>query len=373
MGAEPETGDSAFEAAPCGLLRTRTDGSILKVNQLFCEWVGYEREDLVGQKRLQDLFTIGARMFHQTHWAPLMQMQGSVSEVKLEVRHRTGETIPMVLNARVATTDTGSVHEIAAFVARDRDQYERELLCARRRLEGALAEVTRLKGLADDRASLAEQMIGIVGHDLRNPLSAISLGVQILGEAELSGTQASVVNRIHRSIDRARQLIADLLDFTEARMGGGLRMEPTSIQLHPAVGQIVDELTPTAGDRLLRHRQSGDGTCEVDVHRLSQLIGNLVANALTYGAPSTPVTIKSVVETDSFRVEVHNEGPPIPSEAQESLFLPMTRAAGASNPSRSIGLGLFIVRMIAEGHGGTVSVRSSEAEGTTFLATFPRS
>src|ERR1700709_1729000 len=89
----------AFEGAPCGLLATTVDGMIVRVNSTFCGWVGYEAHDLLEKRRIQDLLTIGGKVFHQTHWAPLLQMQRSVAEVKGDIIHREGRTVPMLINA----------------------------------------------------------------------------------------------------------------------------------------------------------------------------------------------------------------------------------------------------------------------------------
>src|ERR1041384_1310931 len=161
-------------------------------------------------RRLSDLLTMGSRIFHQTHWAPLLRMQGSLSEGKLEFVHSNGDKIPMVLNAIRRERCDIFVQDIAMFIARDRDRYEQELLLARKRTE-------ELHALARDRALFAEQMIGIVSHDLRNPLSAIRLAVEVLVS---TGPQANerVLPRLSRAIDRSDQLIADLLDFTQARL-----------------------------------------------------------------------------------------------------------------------------------------------------------
>ena len=86
----------------CGLIQTTADGTITRANVLFCKWVGYTAAELVGQRRFQDLLTVGGRIFHQTHWAPLLQMQGSISEVKLEVVVRDGTVVPIVVNAWVS-------------------------------------------------------------------------------------------------------------------------------------------------------------------------------------------------------------------------------------------------------------------------------
>ena len=119
---------------------------------------------------------MGGRIFHQTHWAPLLRIQGSVSEVKLEIVHRDGSKLPMVVNAVRRDVEGTMRHDLAAFMARDRDRYERELIKSRKELENLVAETQELHAEAKDRALFAEQMVGIVSHDLRNPLSVIGVG-----------------------------------------------------------------------------------------------------------------------------------------------------------------------------------------------------
>jgi sigma-B regulation protein RsbU (phosphoserine phosphatase) len=126
---------AVLDQAACGLLQTAADGSILRANRVFCTWLGQPVEALVGKRRFQDLLSVGGRIFHQTHWAPLLQMQGSVSEVKLDLVDCNGTAIPMVLNALVRNDHGATVHEIAIFIARDRDKYERELIHSRRRCD----------------------------------------------------------------------------------------------------------------------------------------------------------------------------------------------------------------------------------------------
>ena len=95
----PREEPASPDDAACGLLATDAKGLILAANRTFCDWVGVDKSDLVRRRRIQDLLTMGGRIFHQTHWLPLLQMQGSVSEVKLEVRHGAGTLLPMIFNA----------------------------------------------------------------------------------------------------------------------------------------------------------------------------------------------------------------------------------------------------------------------------------
>ena len=137
--------DSLLEDAPCGFLLTEIDGLILRVNRTFCRWVGRDRDTLVGVCRLQNLLTVGGRIFHQTHWAPLLQLQGSISEVKVDVLHTDGRAIPMVMNAVRRKHGNRVLHELTAFVAKDRHAYERELMSSRRRAEELLIQQTEAR------------------------------------------------------------------------------------------------------------------------------------------------------------------------------------------------------------------------------------
>lgn len=360
----------ALDRLPCGLLRTGADGVVLQVNTTFCQWLGHDRERLVG-RRLQDLLTMGGRIFHQTHLAPLMQMQGSVSEVKLDFVRRDGATVPMVLNAQRHETPQAPVIDIAVFVARDRDKYERELVLSRQRLEVLVAEAKAHQEAAKDRALFAEQMMGIVSHDLRNPLSTIHMGAQLLTRTETRPHQLSVLARISRATDRAHRLINDLLDFTQARLGKGVAVSPRPFSPHALVAEVLDELGQAFPGRAIVHERAGEGDCMADPDRVGQLVGNLVGNAVAYGRAEAPVTVRSEVHAEHFVIAVHNTGAPIPLDAQATLFQPLVRGT-EGGATRSVGLGLFIVSEIAKAHGGHVTVSSSGEGGTLFVARFPR-
>ncbi len=362
---QPSAVQAALDQAACGLLRIDRSWVVLRANAMVCEWLGRSRQEVEG-RRLQDWMTVGGRIFHQTHLAPLLHMQGSLSEVKLELVRRDGQVIPVVMNALRHDEGEQAFSEVALFVARDRDKYERELLRARRRLEDLVAK-------EKDRALLAEQMVAIVSHDLRNPLQTIQMAAVLLTRNEPTPHQLSVLGRISRAGHRAQRLIADLLDFTQARLGKGIAVHTLPIELHDVLADVVDELGHAYPERRLVHETQGEGTCVGDADRLAQLVGNLISNAIAYGDAGCPITIRSEIAPEECRISVHNAGAPIPPELQAVLFEPMVRGSSEGGASRSVGLGLFIVREIARAHGGRVSVESGANLGTTFTVTFPRS
>jgi sigma-B regulation protein RsbU (phosphoserine phosphatase) len=378
-------GEALYEEAPCGLMLTDTDGTIRRVNATFCRWIGAEAAELVGRTRVQQLLTMGGRIFHQTHWAPLLQIQGSVAEVKLDVLHRDGRRLPMLMNAIRRAHGGQLFDELSMVIAEDRHAYERELLQARRRAEQLLQQERQMQQAlaqaedrlklaleaAEDRALFAEQLIGIVSHDLRTPLQAIRLGTQLLARTALDEAQLKTVANVLRSSRRAQRLVADLLDFTVARVGRGISVAPQPIDLQHVVADSVDELRAAYPQQPFALRHHGATAATADASRIAQLIGNLVANAATYGAPGRPITITSNgSDAGGLAIQVHNEGPPIDAALLPRLFEPMVRG-DTQAADRSVGLGLFIVREIARAHGGSVSVASVAGAGTTFTFQAP--
>jgi signal transduction histidine kinase/CheY-like chemotaxis protein len=224
------------------------------------------------------------------------------------------------------------------------------------------------------RTEFEQQLIGIVSHDLRNPLGAIRMAAGILqAHPALDERQRRAAHRIASSCERATRLIRDLLDFTQARLGTGIPLNRQPMDLHDVTRHVVDEVRLTHPGRQVQVESSGEGWGEWDSDRIAQVLTNLLGNALAYSPPQTSVRVSTSGEADSARLEIHNQGPPIPLELLPRLFEPLTRGLpGEAQPNRSIGLGLYIVREILKGHGGTIEVASSEAAGTTFTVRLPR-
>jgi phosphoserine phosphatase RsbU/P len=224
------------------------------------------------------------------------------------------------------------------------------------------------------QAEFEQQLIGIVSHDLRNPLNVIQMSSSLLLQDEgLDEHATRFVVRIRNAAERATRMVRDLLDFTQARLGGGIGIERQRADVHQIVGQAIDEIETAFPERHLDFAREGDGGGEWDPDRLAQVVQNLVTNALKYSPPDSLVRVVTRAEGDEVTLLVHNEGVPIPAEKLPVLFEPFQRVAGhADRASRSVGLGLYIVRHIVEAHRGAITVRSTEAEGTSFLLRLPR-
>ncbi|MGI4861099.1 MAG: hybrid sensor histidine kinase/response regulator [Janthinobacterium lividum] len=150
-----------IEHAPCGLLVTTPRGLIVRVNATFSRWLGYEAEDIVEQRRLQDFLTLAGRAFHQTHWTPLLEMQRSVAEVKLDFVHRDGRPVPMLINATRRCYGGVELDELAVLVVTERHRYESELLLARKHAERALeARLVAQRALEENRDVLSLALRG---------------------------------------------------------------------------------------------------------------------------------------------------------------------------------------------------------------------
>lgn len=222
-------------------------------------------------------------------------------------------------------------------------------------------------------ADVREKLLGIVSHDLRGPLQAIITSVQLLLRSQpLTAAQERSARRIQTSTGRMSHLIRDLLDFARVRQGGTLPLHARPIRLEDACRNAVDELLAAWPQRLILLDVRGTTFGEWDPDRMEQLVGNLVANALTHGAEGTPVEVRLQGEAEALVLEVANAGNPIPPTLLGRIFEPFTRASSEGDAFKGVGLGLFIVQEIVTAHGGSIQVSSSAEQGTVFRVTLPR-
>lgn len=223
-----------------------------------------------------------------------------------------------------------------------------------------------------------DQSVGILSHDLRNPLSGIILGATMLmsrqeRESLRGGTDKGVsviCTRILNSARRMDRMIGDLLDLTRTRFGKQIPMTRAPIDLEPLCRQVLAELEGQCPTRL-RFSTEGDLHGVWDGDRLAQVLSNLIRNAIQHGGTEDPITLVALGVGDEVLLKVHNGGPPIPEEALPRIFEPMIRLV-EDKKNAGLGLGLFIAFQVVMAHEGTLEVISTAEGGTTFTARLPR-
>jgi signal transduction histidine kinase len=217
-----------------------------------------------------------------------------------------------------------------------------------------------------------DEFLGILGHDLRNPLNAIVMGASTLHAGADDDSIARIADRIMRSATRMDRLISDLLDLSRARLGVGIPIAPTPTDLGAVCHQVISELEAGYPGRALHFKAEGDLGGDRDSARLAQVVSNLVGNAIEHGAKEAPVELVAREDDGGVALEIHNEGAPIPQQEIHTIFEPMRSHGQEEDASPHLGLGLYIADQVVAAHGGSIAVTSNKAEGTTFYVHLPR-
>lgn len=367
MSSPPPSEDleDLYETAPCGYLSISPDGLIVKANGTLAQWLGMTGGQMVG-KPVRDILGFGGRIAFETHLAPLLRMQGHVDEIAFDLLTAAGEKIPTIANA-AEKRDAEGRHlftRLTLFKAVDRRTYERSLVEARARAE---AETKTHQ----EAALLRDQFIAVLGHDIRNPLAALSAGTGLLQRREqLSENGLTIVREMDGSLARALALVDDLLDLARGSLGSGFVVaRDTSAPLKPVIEQVVGEIRRIAPQRALDVSIAIDDPVYCDRQRIGQLASNLLANAMTHGDPGRPITFEAITRDGAFILSIANAGNPIPPEVRERLFQPFFRGAHRASQN-GLGLGLYIASEIAKAHDGSLRVTSTSDE-TRFTFEMP--
>jgi signal transduction histidine kinase len=216
--------------------------------------------------------------------------------------------------------------------------------------------------------------LGVLGHDLRNPIAAASMAAQWM---ERAGTkdpkQAKVVSELIQTTDRATRFLNDLLDLTRSTFGTDIPVAKSQTDMAALCHEIANELRTINVDRRVDITLEGDPIGSWDRARMGQVLSNLMSNAIQYSDASSPVTV-TVTGTDpeTVTVSVHNLGTPIPPKKQQIIFQSWVRGQEVNEHGSHLGLGLYIARLIVEAHGGEIGVTSDHESGTTFFLQLPR-
>jgi PAS domain S-box-containing protein len=293
------------------------------------------------------------------------------------------DDLPETVALWVKSLQTGAPYQLN-FRLRDANEVYRWHLARATAIRSADGAITQWIGTNTDideayrdheellaRAAYEEKLIGIVSHDLRNPLGTIALAVPLLERDDLTASQKKAIGYIQAAASRSERLIADLLDFAQAR-SGRFPIHPGPTDIAALVRAAVENARLHAGPRAVMIDHSGPSVGRWDEGRLTQVIANLVGNAFQHAPTTALIRVRSTIAGATTTIEVFNEGPAIAVEDQPRLFDPFARGKNArTKQGRSVGLGLYIAHQIAVAHGGTIDVKSIEGVGTTFTVRLP--
>lgn len=347
-----------FEESFSGFLIADEKNRIIRSNQRVSDWLGISPAEIKG-KKFSDLLSIGSKIYFETHLSPLLKIQGHFDEILVELSGLDGKRLKIFINAKESgTKDNGSkLIYYTLLEASDRIQFEKNLQDSKNSTE---------KELVAERENvlLREQLIAVLGHDLRNPLGAITMTVDYLGRLVKDEKQKKLLGILKQSSYRMNELIGNVMDFARTRLGEGIVISLREVDLKPVLHHVVEELKYQFPDREITVDLSLEDPIYCDADRIAQLASNLLANALTHGNAEAPVYFTASNLDRKLEISVTNEGDPIPESLQAILFTPFKREA--DRPSNNgLGLGLYIADQIARAHGATLSFTSTE-EKTCF-------
>jgi len=308
-------------------------GRILSWNAAAERLFGYKPEEIIGKSvqlllpagRADDFFSILDRV-------------------------RRGERIAQYETIR--KRKDGSLIEVSLTVSPIRDKSGKIIGASK-----IARDLTLWRGIQREQERTRQLFLATLGHDLRNPLNTIVVSLAHL-QNRIPDSLRDVPRRMSASANRMARMIDQLLDFTRARMGGGIPLVRKSGDLREICKTVIDEFQMQYPNRI-RMTSNGDFHGQWDSDRIAQVLGNLLVNALDHGSSEVPVDIQLSHEDGTARIEVRNQGPTIPEDARREVFEPFRQAKyQTKRGTRGLGLGLFITREIVQSHGGTIELVS---------------
>ncbi len=237
-------------------------------------------------------------------------------------------------------------------------------------------DVTLERAIGAEREQVSrfmQQLLGIVGHDLRNPLGTFVAGVELLRLTHDSGKPiAPVLDRMAASVRRMSRIVDQLLDVTRASLGAGIEIQPATVELVPLLESVVEEVKVMHPSASVALRGTQRIIGHWDPERLAQVVSNIASNAAHYGKPGAPIEIDISTEGELARIGIRNTNrdKPIAPAVLATLFDPHRRGTEGHRNTAGLGLGLYIVKQIVEAHQGTVKA-SSDEDGTLFTVVLP--
>ncbi len=400
--------DPMLDLAPCGFVSFLDDGRVRVANRTLLEMLGLSSEELIG-KHIESILAVGSRIFYQTHFFPLLRLQGHANEIFLLLRAKGGEDIAVLANAvrrerrgewmtdavllrlverrkfEDALLDAKRIAEEATAMA---DAQRREAESANARLEKQAAELAdshrqlmtqaneldRQRELAEEANRAKSDFLAMMSHELRTPLNAIGGYVQLLElgvHGPVTPAQEEALGRVTRSQQHLLRLINDLLNLARIE-SGRVDYDLQSISVSDIVQSTLPMIEPQIAARGLRYEIEvpPDLTVAADREKLEQILLNLLSNATKFTEPGGSIRIEAKIEPHGngfVELKVIDTGVGIPMDQLDSVFEPFVQVENTqSSRAEGTGLGLSISREMAVGMGGDISATSTAGVGSTF-------
>jgi len=372
---ESPSGEGLFDHAACALLVTAGNGLILKANSTACIWLGYEEEELIGKVRMQDLLPVGARLFFNTHCQPILQVQGSVGEIQVDLRNRRQDRLPMLINIARRQEGGQAVDHWALFKASDRRAYERELLSARKAAEAAEAELKKLNAQLSAADRRKDEFLATLSHELRNPLAPMRSALDVFKLRFGPTADDRLFQVFDRQLRHLTRLVDDLMEVSRITQGR-MQLRRTPVELSALVRSAAHDLGQTMKSARHTLRLS---ICEApvivdgDATRLAQVVVNLLTNAAKYTPDGGQIELHLSCQPEWAEIRVCDNGIGIPAPALASIFDMFSQLEPALERSKGgLGIGLALVRGIVELHDGSIHAESAgQHKGSTFTVRLP--
>ncbi|BDT57697.1 hypothetical protein MasN3_11910 [Massilia varians] len=379
--------DALYDDAPCGLLLADADGLLLHTNATACGWLGFTPAELAGIVRIQDLMTVGARLFHHTHCEPVLQARGSVAELQIDLRHRDGTRLPMLVNIvrrREAGQSGGAVRDQwALFMASERQSYERELRNARRAAEealearrGAELQLQAVNAALSEADRRKDEFLATLSHELRNPLAPLRSALEVMRHTTAAeSTGQRLLSVFDRQLHHLTHLVDDLMEVSRITQDK-MELRREAVDLPVLVRAAVCDtagLMEQAGHRLEVTLPPHPVTVDADPTRINQVVVNLLTNAAKYTPDGGRIALSLAVDEGMALLAVRDNGIGLPRHALATVFDMFSQLEPALQRSRGgLGIGLSLVRGIVELHGGTIGAESEgEGRGSCFTVRLP--
>lgn len=369
MNTQPilEEAEDLYQNAPFGYLSMREDGLIININGTLLDWLDYERDEIVYQKPFQELLGMGGKIYFETHMLPLLQMQGEISEINIELKTKESIKLPTLVNAKRIPARSGSqsVYRLSVLDITQRKQYELELKKAREKAEQT---VKRLKQVNED----LEQFAYTASHDLQAPLNTIS---GLMGLLELNGyfpdgsEGKKYFSLIKSNAERMKMMIKDLLEYSKI---DGDELEFDEVSLNEVCGYALEMIENQVNESNATFLIAELPIVFGDKIQLVRLFQNLFSNAIKYRSEKDPVIkVEFEENADEITVFVKDNGMGFKQEFADQVFGFMKRLHTHSSISGT-GIGLSACKRILEIHGGTIGAKSEPGIGSNFFFSLPK-